>query len=273
MSVNDNTCVEEATARAETRASRKECLQRHRQFRPGGAAESAMVEKHLALVKTVVGRIAVTLPSHVLIEDLYSAGLVGLLNAVRNFVPDGGTAFETYARVRIRGAVFDELRRLDWVPRSVHRKARRVQDAMREVEQEVGRAATEVEMARALQITVREYQQLLDEIRPAAFVSLDSVQNSDAGDGPNFYENVEDRSQENPHDGAVRNELTHLMAERLEQMPEMQRKVLALYYFEGLRLREIAEAYGVTESRICQIHIQGILSIRAYLKSFDTVAR
>lgn len=269
MSANETACLEDATVGAETHPSCKELRQRYQQTQPGSAAESAFVEKHLTLVKTIVGRIAVTLPPHVPIDDLYSAGLVGLLNAVRNFDSESGSAFVTYARLRIRGAIFDELRRLDWVPRSIHNKARKVQAAMQEVEQKTGRTATEAEVARVLQITVTEYQQLLDEIRPAAFVCLDSVQNSEGEDGASFYENVQDQSQESPMDGAARNEMTQLIAERLEQLPEMQRKVLALYYFEGLRLREIAEAYGLTESRICQIHAQGIISIRAYLKRFD----
>jgi RNA polymerase sigma factor for flagellar operon FliA len=273
MSVNETVCLEDAIVSAETLPNRKELRQRRQRSHAGGDAESAMVEKHLPLVRTIVGRIAVSLPSHVLIDDLYSAGLVGLLNAVRNFDPASGSSFESYARVRIRGAIFDELRRMDWVPRSVHSKARKVQAAMQEVEQKTGRAATEGEMALALQISVGAYQQLLDEIRPAAFVSLDAVQNSDGEEGPNYYENVEDVNQEDPMDGAARNEMTHLIAERIEQLPEMQRKVLALYYFEGLRLREIAEAYGLTESRICQIHVQAILSIRIYLKQFDIAAK
>ena len=122
---------------------------------------------------------------------------MGLLNAVRNFDPGSGSSFETYARIRIRGEIFDELRRLDWVPRSIHAKARKVQEeAMLEVEQKSGCAATEEEMARTMQISVGEYKQLLNQIRPTAFVSLDAVQNCDGEEGPNYYENVQDPSQE-----------------------------------------------------------------------------
>jgi RNA polymerase sigma factor for flagellar operon FliA len=273
MIVNKNVCLEEAAAGTKKRPNRKEWRQRRQPLQPAGVSESEMVEKHVSLVKTIVGRIAVGLPSHVVIDDLLSAGLVGLLNAVRHFVPESGTAFETYARVRIRGAIFDELRNMDWVPRSVHRKARKVQYAMQEVEQEIGREATEEEMARAMQVSLGEYQRLLDEIRPAAFVSLDSVQNSDGEEGSCYYENVQDQSQEDPGDRTAKNEMTHLIVERIERLPEMQRKVLALYYFEGMRLREIAEAYGVTESRICQVHVQAILSIRACLKQIDIQSR
>jgi len=248
-----------------------ELRQRYRPAAPGSEAEDELIKQYLPLVKTVVGRLAMTLPAHVDIEDLYSAGLVGLLNAARKYDPRCGSAFETYARLRIRGALFDELRRLDWVPRSVHAKARKVRNAMQALEQIKGQPPTDTEMARALKITVTEYQQLLQEIRPATFVCLDSVMNSDGDDGPSQYEAIADQSQESPRDKTASRELSRLIAERLEQLPEIQRKVLALYYFEGLRLREIAEAFSLTESRICQIHAQAILAIKNYLAKFDTL--
>jgi RNA polymerase sigma factor for flagellar operon FliA len=138
-----------------------------RRLRPGSSTEAQLVEKYLPLVRTVVARVAMTLPPHVDSEDLYSAGLSGLLNAVRQYDPTAGTAFETYARLRIRGAILDELRRMDWVPRSVHTKARKVQSAMQALEQSKGRLATEQEMAKALKISPAEYQEWLEEIRPA----------------------------------------------------------------------------------------------------------
>jgi RNA polymerase sigma factor for flagellar operon FliA len=239
-------------------------------MKPGSVVEAELVEKHLPLVKTVVGRLAMTLPPHVDGEDLYSAGLTGLLSAVRQYDPTAGTAFETYARLRIRGAVFDELRRMDWVPRSVHSKARKVQAVMREIEQRKGRVATEEEMAKALKISVVEYNQWIEEIRPVTFVCLDAAfNNSEFDDAVSQYESLPDPRQENPLDGTFRREVAKLIAERLKQLPEMQRKVLALYYFEDLRLREIAEAFGLTESRICQIHAQAILAIKSYLQKFD----
>jgi len=210
-----------------------------------------------------------TLPSHVDIEDLHSAGLVGLLNAMRNYDPKCGTTFETYASLRIRGAVFDELRKLDWVPRSIHAKARKVKETMQVLEQAKGALPTETEMAKAMKISVAEYQQLLEEIRPVTFVCLDAAINSESEDGPTQYESIADNTQDNPVDRTARREIARLIAERLDQLPEIQRKVLALYYFEGLRLREIAEAYGLTESRICQIHAQAILSIKSYLQKFE----
>src|SRR5436309_7483706 len=239
-------------------------------LRPGSATEAELVEKYVPLVKNVVGHLAMTLPPHVDGEELYSAGLSGLLNAVRNYNPRAGTAFETYARLRIRGAVLDELRRMDWVPRSVHSKARKVQAVMNQLEQKKGRPATESEMATALKLSAKDYRQWLEEIRPATFVCLDAAFcNGDFDDGFTQYEGLADPRQENPVDGTFRREVSQFIAERLKALPDMQRKVLALYYFEDMRLREIAEAFGLTESRICQIHAQAILAIKSHLTKFD----
>jgi RNA polymerase sigma factor for flagellar operon FliA len=236
---------------------------------PGSKVENELVQQYLPLVKTVVGRLAMTLPAHVSAEDLYSAGLVGLLNAVRRFNPKTGVLFETYARVRIRGAIFDELRRLDWVPRSVHDKARKVEEQLRKLEQKKGRAPTEEEMAEALGLSVKEYTELLTEIRPATFVCLDSVRSAEQEGEATQHEAVADASQHDPGYTTARREMAKLIAQRLPHLPEPQRKVLALYYFEDLRLREIAEVFGVTESRISQIHAAAILSIKAYLARHD----
>ena len=238
---------------------------------PGSKIEDELVNQYLPLVRTVVGRLAMTLPAHAATEDLYSAGLVGLLNAVRRYNRKAGVLFETYARVRIRGAVFDELRRLDWVPRSVHDKARKVAEVMRRLEQKKGQAPTEAEMAKALEITEEQYEQLLTEIRPATFVCLDSVRSAEQEGEATQHEAVADCGQPDPGRATERRELASIIAKRLEHLPEMQRKVLALYYFEDLRLREIAEVFGVTESRISQIHAAAILSIKAFLAKHDTM--
>jgi len=235
---------------------------------PGSAQENSLVEQHLPLVRTVVGRLAMTLPSHVNADDLYSAGLVGLLNAVRRYNPKSGCSFESYARVRIRGAIFDELRRLDWVPRSVHEKARKIEQVMQELTQRNGQVPSAAEMARALKISEEDYDELLEQVRPVTYVCLDSVQNGQ-GEHGTAYEFLPDDSQADPDRQTAVRDLARIIEERLHQLPEIQRKVLALYYFEDLRLREIAEAFGVTESRICQIHSQAILAIKSLLQKED----
>jgi len=231
------------------------------------AAEAGLVEEYLPLVKTVVGRLQMSLPSHVDAEDLYSAGLVGLLDAIRHYNPKLGSTFETYARVRIRGAVFDELRRMDWVPRSIHSKAKKVQDAIKQLEQKKRRIPTDAEVAAALGMSINDYEHLMEEIRPATFVCLDAAMNDEGDNAPTQYEAFADPRQENPLEGVARNEMAEILADRLESLPKMQRQVLALYYFEDMRLREIAEIFNLTESRICQIHSQAILALKTQFEA------
>lgn len=230
-------------------------------------AENALIEKYLSLVSSIAARLAMSLPEHVGQDDLYSSGLVGLLQALRNYDPACGASFETYARTRIRGAMLDDLRKMDWVPRTIHEKSRKIQDVMARLEQKLGRNPGEAQMAAALNISVAEYGKLLNEIRPATFICLDTVSaENDAGD---LHEVVADSTDETPLEQISRRELKHVILKRLKEMPDAQRKVLALYYGEEMHLREIAEAVGLTESRICQIHAQAILSIRAYLQRFE----
>lgn len=236
---------------------------------PGSDLEAELVEQYIPLVRYVVGRLAMTLPPHVDHDDLFSAGLCGLLCAIRQYNPSAGTAFETYARLRVRGAVLDELRRMDWVPRSVHAKARRLQKVLHELEQAKGRVPTDLEMAKAMSMHLKDYYALLEETRPATFICLDAAFNPDNEDTLNQHESLADPRQENPLEGAFRHEVSDLIADRVTKLPEMQRKVLALYYFEDMRLREIAEAFGLTESRICQIHAAAVHAIKSYLCKYD----
>src|ERR1700722_10634584 len=250
------------------RSTQKELWRLYSRNGQGSSTENSLVEEYLPLVKTVVGRLAMTLPTHVNSDDLYSAGLVGLLNAMRRFNQENGKSFGTYARVRIRGAVFDELRRLDWVPRSIHEKAKKIEKAMQALMQRTGAVPTNAQMAKAMKMPIDQYEELLEEIRPTTFVCLDSGLCHD-GDGGSFYDVIADDTQASPEQWTSVRELAGLIGDRLRELPERSGKVLRLYYFEDLRLREIAEAFGVTESRICQIHSQAILAIKALLHKED----
>lgn len=231
--------------------------------------ENDLVTQYLPLVKTIVGRLAMTLPSHLELEEMQSAGAIGLLHAIRNFDAHNGASFETYARFRIRGAVIDELRKSDWASRTVRDKARRIQTAMMELEQRSSTPPTEPEIAGALNISLQEYQHWLEDVRPVTFVCLDAAA-SPADEGSRaLAEIVSDPGQDSPFDNLERRDLAELIAARIKSLPEMQRKVLALYYVEDLRLREIAAAFGVTESRISQVHAQAILSIRSFLEKAE----
>ena len=251
-------------------APSSQALWRRYHQRVDSETENALVEKYLPLVSSAVARLAMTLPDHVDQGDLHSVGLVGLLQALRNFDPACGASFETFARLRVRGAMLDELRRMDWVPRTVHEKARRIQNTMAELEQKLGRVPSEAEMAKALNLSAAEYAGLLNEVRPAAFVCLDAVNALEEGDGGSLYEVIADEDGESPLEQTSRAELKQVIFGRLKEMPEIQRKVLALYYAEDLHLREIAEVFGLTESRICQIHSQAILAIRSYVQRLES---
>jgi len=253
----------------EAQGQQRDLWLRYAKSGAGSPSENSLIEQYLPLVKTVVGRLAMTLPPHVNSDDLYSAGLVGLLHAVRRFDRNCGCSFEHYARMRIRGAILDELRRLDWVPRSVHVKAKKVANMMQKLAQRHGCIPTDAQMARAMHLSLGDYENLLDEIRPAAFVCLDSLQDHDNEHGGANYDIVADDAQADPSTGTAKREMALLIEEQLKKLPEMQRKVLALYYVEDLRLREIAEVFGVTESRICQVHAKAILALKALLKESE----
>lgn len=273
MSKESTVCIQEAPQKSSETKGRKRSQSTPADSqpwpKPGTPEEAAMVEQNLGMVRSVVARLSLGLPTHVDGDDLYSAGLGGLLNAIRAYNPQAGTSFETYARVRIRGAILDELRRMDWVPRSIHTKARKVQAVAKEIEQKKGRPATDEELAKGLSISVREYQRWAEEIRPATIINLDADLQSETDDALSQYESLADVRAEDPVEGAFRHELAELIVEQLHELPEMQRKVLALYYFEEMRLAEIAAAFNLTESRICQIHAQALQSIKGCLQRCD----
>lgn len=228
------------------------------------ASEEEVLKNHMPLVRSVVDRMRASLPVHLDVDDLYSVGLLGLIQAQRRFDPTHGVTFPAYAAMRVRGAVLDELRRIDWMSRSLRVKAKKLTDVIAAFEQKVGRPATEAEIADELGISSEEYAILLDEVRPLSYVELDALAGDD--EDSSLHDVIADENQPNARDIALKQELIKLVVERLQMLPDMQRKILAMYYFENLRLAEIAKVFGVTESRICQIHTQAVLGLKSYIR-------
>lgn len=225
------------------------------------ASLEEQVEAYAPLVKRIAWHLKGRLPDHVPVEDLIQVGMIGLLDALRHYEEGHGASFETYAGIRIRGAMLDELRRNDWTPRSVHRKARGLSDAMRRVENREGRAASDSELARELGINVSQYHEMLQDASGQRLVSFEEMGLEDesaleriADSGPGVVELLEDGEQR------------ELLAEAISELPQREQLVMALYYDEELNLKEIGKVLGVTESRICQIHSQALLRLRAILR-------
>lgn len=234
---------------------------------PAAVDEKDLIERHLPLVRNVVDRIKLNVPAHVDADDLYSVGVTGLIAAVRKFNPEQGNTFAAYATMRIRGAILDELRRMDWCPRRARARARKLKSAINEVEQKLGRTATDAEVCANLGLDPREYAKWLDEAKPVAFVAIDqATESEDGGAGASLHEMLADETDVTGRENLEKAELLQLLAQRMAALPDIPRKILAMYYFENLRLAEIAAVFGLTESRICQIHTQTILGLRGYLQ-------
>ncbi len=229
-----------------------------------------LIVHYLHLVKYVVGRIGSTFPSHIKLDDLYSSGVTGLIKAVEKFDPTRKAKFESYAMLLIKGAVIDELRQLDWVPRSVHQKANQVATAQGTLQQKLGREPTDEELATHLGISTNEFNETLERIRPAILVPLDGetyTQNDEAGIP--LAERIADHRAESSLDVAHRSEFATLLEKEIATLTKQEQKVLMLYYYEDLMLKEIGEVLGVSESRISQIHTKALLKLRGRLQNIN----
>jgi len=233
---------------------------------PSAVDEKDLIERYLPLVRNVVDRIKLNVPAHVDADDLYSVGITGLIAAVRKFDPEQGTTFAGYAAMRIRGAILDELRRMDWCPRRARARSRKLKSAINDVEQKVGRAATDAEVSAALGLDAKEYAKWVDEAKPVTFIAIDQTSEHQEGDGPSLHDLLRDENDVTGRDNLEKAELVELLTQRIAELPDIPKKILAMYYFENMRLAEIAAVFGLTESRICQIHAQTILGLRAYLQ-------
>jgi RNA polymerase sigma factor for flagellar operon FliA len=232
-------------------------------------ARERLVVAYSPLVKFVAGRTGARLPSHVDQADLISYGMLGLIEAMDRFEPERGIRFETFALQRIRGAIIDELRSLDWVPRSVRARAREIEEANSKLEHELGRVPTDAELAERLRMTEEELHESLLEISNSSILALEElwVTPDASGDRVSLLDTLEDESAPDPQAALDTTELKDRLQEAIQDLPERETLVIALYYFENLTLREIGEVLGVTESRVSQLHSKAVLRLRSRLKS------
>jgi RNA polymerase sigma factor for flagellar operon FliA len=230
-------------------------------------ARERLVVAYSPLVKFIAGRMASGLPSHVEESDLISYGLLGLIGAIERFDPDREIKFETFAVARVKGAIIDELRSLDWVPRSVRARARDVEKAHAALEAQLQRAPTDEEMAAKLHMEVDEFNDSLLEIANSSVLALDDLWTfadpEGSGGAISVLDTIHDPNAIDPETEAAASELKDRLADAIESLPERERLVVALYYYENLTLREIGEVLGVTESRVSQLHTKAVLALRS----------
>jgi RNA polymerase sigma factor FliA len=226
-----------------------------------------LLENHLPLVRSIVERMRRKLPSNVETDDLYSIGVTGLVAAARNYRASQESTFGAYAATKIRGAILDELRRTDWMTRATRSKAKRLSSAISKLQQEQGGNFSQDSLCAEMQMTEDELTDLMEEVRPMKFVSMDSTGTDEQSEfeDHSMHEIIPDDSCIPALDVLERKEILSLLAQRMAELPDMPKKVLAMYYYENMRLSEIAACFGLTESRICQIHTQTIRLLRNYL--------
>ena len=222
------------------------------------SSSNELVVHHEPLVKRIAYHLMSRLPASVQADDLIQAGMIGLIEASRKFDPEQGASFETYAGIRIRGAMLDEIRRTDWTPRSVHRKAREVAEAVRKIENEVGRDARDVEVAEEMGLGLDEYHKILQDSTGCRIFSFE-----DPGTLVDEGYPQSNRQPNQPLENLQKSDFKQGLAQEIKGLPERERLVMALYYDEELNLREIGEILGVSESRVCQIHGQALIRLRA----------
>ena len=220
--------------------------------------------EHLPIVRFLARRIHERLPQHVDIEDLVSAGVVGLMDAFQKFDPGKKVQFRSYAQFRIRGAILDSLRTLDWSPRELRRKGRAVEEAIRVLTARAGRAPGEAEVAVEMGLSLEDYQQLLGDLKGLEIGTLHMERNEDSGEEELAY--VPGRPEEDPLFRCLRGELEERLSEAIANLPDRERLVMTLYYYEEMTMREIGLALGVVESRVSQVHASAVVHLRSALK-------
>ncbi|MDR1929351.1 MAG: RNA polymerase sigma factor WhiG [Treponema sp.] len=239
-------------------------IQYHKERDP--KIREAFIKQYAPLVKYVAGKVAVGMPHSVEFDDLVGFGVFGLLDAIDKFDPDKNVKFKTYAVTRIRGAIFDELRSIDWVPRSVRQKTREVEEAIGSLEAQLGRTATDQEIAQSLGMDEAEYFKTIQKITSTSILSLSDVWFSgDENDKVSFVDSIESPSSLNPDVIVEKEEIRRVIVRAINELPDKEKKILVLYYYEDLTLKEIGQVLEVTESRVSQLHTKAIIHLRSKL--------
>lgn len=230
-------------------------------------ARDSLILNYSPLVKYVAGRLSSNLPQTVDTSDLISYGVFGLIDAIEKFDPSRGIKFETYAIARIKGAIIDELRAMDWVPRSVRARAREIEAAYITLENRLKRVPEDAEVAAEMGISIKELQDILTKLSYTSVMSFEEMWtgNADREDRPNPMSSIADERAEDPVQVFESAEVKEILAGAIERLPEREKVVIALYYYEGLTLKEIGAVLGVTESRVSQLHTKAVLRLRARL--------
>jgi RNA polymerase sigma factor for flagellar operon FliA len=230
------------------------------------AIRERLVKQYAPLVKYVAGKVAAGMPATVEFDDLVGYGVFGLFDAIEKFDPDKYVKFKTYAVTRIRGAIFDELRSIDWVPRSVRQRTREIEDAVRKIEAAQGRAASDEEIAQFLGLTTKELERSMVKISSTSILSLNDVWYSgEDSDKISIGDSIESPLSMNPDIVVEKDEIRRVVVQAIKDLPEKEQKVLILYYYEDLTLKEIGKVLSVTESRVSQLHTRAIIRLRAKL--------
>jgi len=225
------------------------------------------VKQYAPLVKYVAGKVAIGMPNNVEFDDLVGFGVFGLFDAIEKYDPAKHVKFKTYAVTRIRGSIFDELRSIDWVPRSVRQKSREVEDTIRSLEARLGRAASDEEIADELGMDVEDFQSLVLKISGTSVLSLNDVWYSgEEDDKISIVESIESPGSLNPDTIVERDEIKRVIVDAISELPDKEKKVLILYYYEDLTLKEIGQVMELSESRVSQIHTKSVLSLRAKMR-------
>lgn len=229
-----------------------------------------LILEHLPQIKYIAQRISTKLPSHVELNDLVSAGVLGLLDAIDKFDESRGVKFKTYAELRIKGAILDSLRNLDWAPRSLRKKSKDLEKVYRELEQRMGRPATDKEVCDEMDITLEEFYELVDQIKGLNLGSFQELTNQDDdNNGEPLMKYVPDAPHMDPFFVFHKTEIKGILATAIDTLPKKERLVVSLYYFDELTMKEIGKVLGVNESRVSQLHTKAMLRLRTKLKKMN----